>query len=107
MGAVRRVDAVNTPNRKPQVTNCTEIDRSRSKALVDTLTDTESRGSSPLSSTRKIRFQDPDFRAFDDNRDDNRDFFDDNRPDDSSPTCSNRAPIESKASRCTASITST
>ncbi|HYB82524.1 MAG TPA: hypothetical protein VED43_12930, partial [Mycobacterium sp.] len=37
-----------------------------------------------------MRFQGPDFRAFDDNRDDNRDFFDDNRPDDSSPTCSNR-----------------
>jgi hypothetical protein len=54
-----------------------------------------------------MRFQGPDFRAFDDNRDDNRDFFDDNRPDDSSSTCSNRAPIESKASRCTASITST
>jgi hypothetical protein len=32
------------------------------------------RGSSPLSSTRQMRFQGPDFRAVDDNRDDNGDF---------------------------------
>ena len=43
----------------------------------------------PLAPPGEIRFQGPDFGAFDDNRDDNRDFFDDNRPDDSSPTCSN------------------
>jgi hypothetical protein len=49
----RRVDAVNTPNRNSQVTNCTEIDRRRSKWLVERLTGTESRGSSPLSSTRQ------------------------------------------------------
>ncbi len=51
IGAVRRVDAVNTPNRNSQVTNCTEIDRRRLKALLETSTGTESRGSSPLSST--------------------------------------------------------
>jgi hypothetical protein len=51
MGAFRHVDGVNTPNRKPQATNCTEIDQTRSKPLVETLMDTESRGSSPLSST--------------------------------------------------------
>ena len=51
IGAVRRVDAVNTPNRNPQVTNCTEIDRRRLKVLLETSTATESRGSSPLSST--------------------------------------------------------
>ncbi len=51
MGAVRHVDGVNTPNRKPQVTDCTKIDQTRSKQLLETLMDTESRGSSPLSST--------------------------------------------------------
>jgi len=44
---------------------------------------------------------------FDDNRDDNRGFFDDKRSDESSPPRSNRVPIESRASRCTASITLT
>lgn len=53
MGAVCRVDAVNTPNRNSQVTNRTEIDRRRSRWLVDALTHTESRGSSPLSSTKR------------------------------------------------------
>lgn len=51
MAALRHVDAVNTPNRNPQVTNCTEIDRRTPNALVETLTSAESRGSSPLSST--------------------------------------------------------
>jgi hypothetical protein len=51
METVRCVDAVNTPNRKPQVTNGTEIDRERPKAQVEALTKTEYRGSSPLSST--------------------------------------------------------
>src|ERR1700747_236630 len=54
----------------------------------------------------KRRFYGPDFRAFDDNLDDNRGFSDDNRVGESSPTCSNRVPIEPGASRCTASITS-
>lgn len=53
METVRCVDAVNTPNRKPQVTNGTEIDRERPKAQVEALTKTESRGSSPLSSTHR------------------------------------------------------
>lgn len=51
METLRCVDAVNAPNRKPQVTNCTEIDRVRSKAQLVGLTRTRSRGSSPLSST--------------------------------------------------------
>lgn len=57
METLRCVDAVNAPNRKPQVTNCTEIDRVRSKAQLVGLTRTRSRGSSPLSSTTKNPFR--------------------------------------------------
>ena len=64
------------------------------------------RGSSPLSSTRENAVLADYSEPFDDNFDDNGLVFDDNWLVEPSPTCANKNPIESSASRCTASITS-
>jgi hypothetical protein len=60
--------------------------------------------SDTLSSTRETGSSADYSEPFDDNFDDNWFVFDDNRLIGLSPTCAKRQPIESSASRCTASI---